>query len=45
LLKQAENAQGNVLFWHTLSAAEPALPAHITIDNLPAPFRSYLQSA
>ena len=45
LLEQASSAPGNVLFWHTLSAAEPPLPPHITIDNLPAPFRSYVQSA
>jgi D-cysteine desulfhydrase len=45
LLDQARHAQGTVLFWHTLSAAEPPLPPHIGIDNLPAPFRSYLQPA
>lgn len=43
LLEEAETAHGNVLFWHTLSSAEPPLPPHITIDNLPATFRSYLR--
>ena len=42
LLRAAETAPGPVLFWHTLSAAEPSLPAGVTIDNLPAPFRTYL---
>ncbi len=42
LLHNAETAAGPVLFWHTLSAGEPPLPAHVTIDNLPAPFRSYV---
>jgi D-cysteine desulfhydrase len=42
LLQGAESAAGPVLFWHTLSAAEPPLPAHVGIDNLPAPFRSYV---
>jgi D-cysteine desulfhydrase len=45
LLHEAAGAHGRVLFWHTLSAAEPPLPHHISSDNLPAPFRSYLQSA
>jgi D-cysteine desulfhydrase len=44
LLAHAENAPGPVLFWHTLSAAEPPLPPHITVDNLPAQFRAYLES-
>jgi len=44
LLRTAENAAGPVLFWHTLSAAEPPLPADIGIDNLPTPFQAYLQS-
>jgi D-cysteine desulfhydrase len=44
LLQDVENALGPVLFWQTLSAAQPPLPAHFGIDNLPAPFQSYLQS-
>ena len=44
LLAEAGEATGPVLFWHTLSAAEPPLPPHITIDNLPAQFRAYLES-
>lgn len=44
LLAEAEAARGPVLFWHTLSAAEPPLPHNIGIDNLPAPFRAYVQS-
>ncbi|HEY0305128.1 MAG TPA: pyridoxal-phosphate dependent enzyme [Longimicrobiales bacterium] len=45
LLHNAETATGPVLFWHTLSAAEPPLPAHVSIDNLPAPFKSYVQES
>ena len=45
LLAEVKRAHGNVLFWHTLSASEPPLPRDMSIDNLPAPFRSYLQSA
>jgi D-cysteine desulfhydrase len=44
LLAEANTAAGPVLFWHTLSAREPALPRHVTIDNLPAPFRAYVGS-
>jgi D-cysteine desulfhydrase len=43
LLHNAATAHGPVLFWHTLSAAEPAFPAGIGDDNLPAPFKSYVQ--
>jgi 1-aminocyclopropane-1-carboxylate deaminase/D-cysteine desulfhydrase-like pyridoxal-dependent ACC family enzyme len=42
LLQNVQSADRPVLFWHTLSAAEPPLPAHVGIDNLPAPFRSYV---
>ena len=42
LLEDAGRGEGPVLFWHTLSAAEPALPADVSVDNLPAPFRIYL---
>ena len=44
LLARAEAAAGPVIFWHTLSAGEPPLPPHISIDNLPAQFREYVQS-
>ncbi len=44
LLAHIKDAPGPVLFWHTLSATEPPLPPHVSVDNLPAPFRSYLQS-
>lgn len=44
LLAQTETAPKPTLFWHTLSAAEPPLPAHIGIDNLPTQFRAYVQS-
>jgi 1-aminocyclopropane-1-carboxylate deaminase/D-cysteine desulfhydrase-like pyridoxal-dependent ACC family enzyme len=43
LLHNAKTAPGPVLFWHTLSAEEPALPANVGDDNLPAPFKSYVQ--
>ena len=42
LLRNAETADGPVLFWHTLSAEEPPLPTGVSVDNLPAPFRNYL---
>jgi 1-aminocyclopropane-1-carboxylate deaminase/D-cysteine desulfhydrase-like pyridoxal-dependent ACC family enzyme len=45
LLAQAKGAEAPVLFWHTLSASQPPLPQHVTVDNLPAPFRAYVQSA
>ena len=45
LLARSAEARGPVLFWHTLSAAEPPLPAHIGIDILPTQFRDYVQSA
>ena len=44
LLQHLEHERGPVLFWHTLSAAEPPLPTPVSSDNLPAPFRSYLQA-
>ncbi len=44
LLQLVQQESGPVLFWHTLSAAHPPLPAHVTVDNLPAPFRSYVLS-
>ncbi|HET9438947.1 MAG TPA: pyridoxal-phosphate dependent enzyme [Longimicrobiales bacterium] len=44
LLQHVKAAAGPVLFWHTLSAAEPPLPAHVRVDNLPTPFQTYLQS-
>jgi 1-aminocyclopropane-1-carboxylate deaminase/D-cysteine desulfhydrase-like pyridoxal-dependent ACC family enzyme len=44
LLAQTETAPKPTLFWHTLSAAEPPLPPHIGIDNLPTQFRAYVQS-
>src|SRR5688500_14309115 len=43
LLAEAQTAEPPVLFWHTLSAHEPPLPQHVTIDNLPAPFKAYVQ--
>jgi D-cysteine desulfhydrase len=45
LLAEAQLAPRPVLFWHTLSAAEPPLPTNVTIDNLPAPFRAYVQES
>jgi D-cysteine desulfhydrase len=45
LLAYAKSADGPTLFWHTLSGSEPPLPQHVTIDNLPAPFRNYVLSA
>lgn len=45
LLTETEKADGPVLYWHTLSAAEPPLPPDIGIDNLPPQFRRYVQSA
>ena len=45
LLAQSAQAKGPVLYWHTLSAAEPPLPAHSSIDILPPQFRAYVQSA
>jgi 1-aminocyclopropane-1-carboxylate deaminase/D-cysteine desulfhydrase-like pyridoxal-dependent ACC family enzyme len=44
LLAHADNAAAPILFWHTLSGREPPLPHHVTIDNLPAPFRNYVLS-
>lgn len=44
LLSQSKEAPGPVLFWHTLSAAEPPLPRQIDVDILPAQFRNYVQS-
>ncbi len=44
LLRTVETVPGPVLFWHTLSGAEPALPANVSVGNLPAPFQAYLQS-
>ena len=45
LFARSAEARGPVLFWHTLSAAEPPLPEHIGIDILPTQFRDYVQSA
>lgn len=36
---------GPRLFWHTLSAAEPEAAAAARIDDLPGPFRRYLEEA
>jgi D-cysteine desulfhydrase len=44
LLAQVDTAPAPVLFWHTLSAAEPPLPQNVSIDNLPPQFRAYLKS-
>lgn len=44
LLDHIPSAPSPVLFWHTLSSAEPPLPAHVGIDNLPPQFRAYLQA-
>jgi D-cysteine desulfhydrase len=44
LLEHVETADGPVLFWHTLSAGHPPLPAPVSIDNLPTPFRTYVMS-
>jgi D-cysteine desulfhydrase len=44
LLRHTETAEGPVIFWHTLSAQEPPLPAPVSIGNLPTPFQSYLQA-
>lgn len=36
------NAPGPVLFWQTLSRNEPAPPPEVSVNDLPAPFRAYL---
>jgi D-cysteine desulfhydrase len=43
LLTRIPGARGVHLYWHTLSAVEPALPSGASIRDLPESFRRYLR--